>query len=146
MDASDDAAFDSSFCGERGDALERFDVFGTAVRVAGVVHRVDAEKEIRRTRNFGPCERERKKDSVAGGDVGDGNSLPHFVRAAMLGNIEASGQSGATEGQQIDANGAVLLCPERGSDGGGSVEFKAVALSVVEREGVALESLLVRIG
>ena len=47
-----------AFGGEVGHGLERRDVLGTAVRIAGVVKSVDTDEDVLRSNGFGVGERE----------------------------------------------------------------------------------------
>src|SRR6185369_13483581 len=50
--------------------LERAREFGPAVRIAGIVERVDADDEIVRPDDFGPSEGEGEKDRIARRNIG----------------------------------------------------------------------------
>src|SRR3546814_2022275 len=49
--------------------LERGGKGGTAIRISGIIERVDADIEIARARRLRPAERDRKKDGVARGHI-----------------------------------------------------------------------------
>ena len=63
--------FDRGLGGEIRERLEGLHVFRPAIGIAGVVHRVRAEIDVRRAAHFGERERERQHDRVARGHVGD---------------------------------------------------------------------------
>src|SRR5438132_754601 len=64
----------NTFCGgERRQLLERRNVFGPAVGIAGVVERVHADEDVACAEHFSPSERERQKYRVPRRDVGRRN-------------------------------------------------------------------------
>src|SRR4051812_10233921 len=56
------AALDAGAGAEIGDTLEGGDEFGSAVGVAGIIERIDADDDVARVERLGPAERQRQKD------------------------------------------------------------------------------------
>src|SRR5690349_15909740 len=86
------AAFDGSFGGEVGYALERVDEFGAAIGIAGVIERVHADEDAGAFEDLGPCEGEGEKDRVAGRDIGDGDGLGHGFGSAAFRDGDIGGE------------------------------------------------------
>lgn len=121
--------------GEVGEGLEGGDELGAAVGVAGVVECVDADEDVAGAGNLGEGEGEAQEDGVAGGNVGDGDAVGHVVGGAVLGDVNVGCERAAAEGPQVDVGEAVMCVVELG-ELGGCGEFVAVALAVVEGEGM----------
>ena len=61
-----------------------------AVRIARIVDGVDADEDVARAEHLGPAERERQKQRVARGHVGDGDSARSALREQQcLGSVRA---------------------------------------------------------
>ena len=56
-------AFDTRFRREIRQPFERIDEFGPAVRITGVIDRVDADEDVARAEHFTPAERVRRERS-----------------------------------------------------------------------------------
>jgi len=54
----------------------------------------------------------------------------------MFGDIDIRGQGAGAEGSQVNARGAVLARAKKRGYAGGSVQFDAVALAVIKRQGI----------
>ena len=116
--------------------FERGDEFRPAIGIAGIVDGVDADVDFAGAEHFGPPERDRQHDRVARGDVRDRNAARRFGRHRE----RAVGQRGTADVREVDEDRAVLACAERARDRGGRVELGSVALSIRDRERVALET------
>ena len=125
--------FDARLRRERGETLERRDVLGPAVRVAGVVERVDADDEVARAQRLGPGERQRQQYRVARRDVRRGN--PAGVQGAILRHRAGAGQRRPAEGGKVYRQLPVPLDPERRGDPPGRGDLARVDLAVAHREG-----------
>ena len=68
--------------------FEGGDVLRTAVGVAAVVERVDADEDVGGVEGFSHCERQRKKDGVSRGHVGDGDVVPDLFDGIRLGDAQ----------------------------------------------------------
>src|SRR5260370_7276465 len=133
--------FDGGLGGQVGHALEGFDEFGAAVGVSGIIERVDADENVRGLENLGPGQREGEEDGVARGNVSDRNFLAHLGSWARLGHGDVAGERGMAELAEVEGDDAVLSSAEAGSNASGAIELDAVALAVVEGEGVAVEAI-----
>ena len=91
--------------GQIGQALEGRDEFRPAVRIAGVVHAVDADKDVEGVQHLRPAQRDRQKNRVAGRHIGDGDLC--FVQG-VLGNADIVRQGAAANGAQIDIHNLVF--------------------------------------
>jgi hypothetical protein len=60
--------------------LEGLDVLRPAVRVAGIIHGIDANKEIPGPQHLGPAQRQRQEHRVARRHIGDGYALARLLR------------------------------------------------------------------
>ena len=86
---------------QRGHALERCEVLGPAVRVAGVVERVDADDQRLGAEHFGPGERQRQEHGVARRHVGR-RDRRLVVELAILRDAAVADQRRAAERGEID--------------------------------------------
>jgi hypothetical protein len=120
VDADGRAAFDAGLGSERGHVFKGGDVFGAAIGVAGVIESIDADEDVGRCEDFGPGERERQEDGVAGGDVGDGDAVGDVREGTRLGDGEVGGEGGVADLAEIDAGDDVAGCAEGLRDAGGS--------------------------
>ena len=78
------AAFDAGFGGEVGHLFKGCNEFRPAIGIAGVVERIDAEKNVACAQHLGPGQRKGEKDGVARGHIGDGNAVRTFLRRRGL--------------------------------------------------------------
>ncbi len=65
------SAFDSGFGGKVRHFFECGYVFGTAIGIAGIVHRVDANKNMTALEYFCPGERKRQHNGITGRHIRD---------------------------------------------------------------------------
>lgn len=136
----------AGLCAQVGGALEGGDELRAAVGIAGIVDGVHANEDVAGLGDLGVSGGEGEKDEVAGGDVGDGDAVGHVSGGAILGNIDVGGERGAADGTEVDGDDAVVDRAENARDLLGGDEFVAVALAVIEGEGVTCESGLARDG
>src|SRR5690606_14799322 len=80
--------------GEAGDELR------PAIRITGIIERVDANEDVMRADRLRPAEREREEDEIARGNV----SYRNVVAAAdaLLRHVEIIGERGAAELAQVE--------------------------------------------
>src|SRR3546814_5318455 len=83
---------------EPGKRLEPGDEVGTAIGIARIVERVDADAYILRAPRLCEAERQRQEDEVAGRHIGDGNLVAH----AILRHGDIGGQGRAAEAAQVE--------------------------------------------
>src|SRR5688572_1754494 len=118
-------------------ALEGGDVLRTAVRIAGVVDCIHADKDIVRAEHFAPREREGQEHRVARRHIGDRNTLDR-----RLGHWNRRiGERRPAEGPEVDVYHPVLDGTEHLRDARGRIELGRVPLPVREAErmtGIAL--------
>ena len=76
---------------QAGELLEGDQELGAAVRVAGVVHRVDADEDVVGAQNLGITEGQGEQDGIAGRHIGHGNAPGSALR-----HVDVVGQGGAT--------------------------------------------------
>ena len=94
------------------------------------------------SQHFGPTQRQRQHDGVTGGHIGDRNA---DLRRFRHGD-RAVGQRRAANATEVDAHGAMLGCPQGTGDALGGVQFRTVALTVIDAQRVALEAIVARNG
>ena len=138
MDA-ETRAFDTGFGSQVGHVLEGGDVFGPAIRVAGVIHSVNPEKNITAIQGFGQRQRERQHDSVACRHIGARNARL-TVRFGHL-NRKIS-ERRATKLVHVDMHHAMAECAQCFCLTQGRIEFGAMALAVVKSNRVASKTLV----
>ena len=97
VDTNARAPLDAGFGGEVAHLFESMNELGPAIRIAGVIERVDADVDVVGFEHFGPCQRERKKDRVARRHVGDRNPAAHGRFVAALGNGDVVREGGVAE-------------------------------------------------
>src|SRR5439155_955684 len=84
-------------------------------------------------------QRKRKKDRVARRYVRDGNALGHLRRRTVLGDREIiGGERARSESAQVDWDDAMLPRAKKLGHTRRRLEFDPVALSVIERQGIAV--------
>ena len=137
--------FDARTRGQIGHALERLDVLGAAVRIAGVVDGRDAEIDVARPSRFGERKRVREEDGVARWDVGDRDLVRgHRLVGAVLGHRDVGGERRPAEGAQIDVDDHVACNARGGGDPARGVDLVRVALAVAKAECVDREPVALR--
>ena len=118
----------------------------TAIGIAGIVHRIDTQKDIAGSQRFCPAEGTAQEDGVAGGHIGDRNPRLDLIDQIVFGNGDIASERGAAEGAEVKAKRYVPFDAHRGGDPRGCFEFHLVALAVVKGEGVASEPFPIRDG
>jgi glycosyltransferase involved in cell wall biosynthesis len=140
------AAFHACFGGEIRHALVGLDVLGAAIRVARIIERVDADKDIGALDRLRQGERVRKEDRIACGHVSDRNARRHLRGRARFGHVDGGGERRSAEDIEAEPDGEMLFGAKEFGNACGRGEFLFVALSVVEGERVAGVSLAPREG
>ncbi len=98
------------FRAQIGRAFEGFNELRSAVRVAAVVDRVDADEDVGRIENFSPGQGVREEDRVTRGHVSNRNASGGHLRfLPILRHGSITGKRGAPELPEIDADHAVFL-------------------------------------
>jgi hypothetical protein len=77
MDTITLTSLDTGGRGQIGQRLEGGDVLGPAVRIAGIVERIDPDEDVARLQHLGPGERERQKNRIARRHIGHRDILLH---------------------------------------------------------------------
>ena len=138
MDA-EAGALDARARRHRGERLERRDERGAAVRVAGVVERVDADDDVARVEDLGPAERQREENRVPRRHVGGGNA--GRVQVAVARHARVGGERRPADGAKVDRQLQMLLDAEPAGDGTGRLQLPRVALPVVNGQRTEREAL-----
>src|SRR5262245_32356172 len=126
------APFDAGSRREGRDLLERAKVFRPAVRITGVIERVDADDDGFGADDLGPGRRERQEDRVAGGHVGGRNA--RRVERAILRDVAVADECRAANRRQRDVQLEMTRHAERGGDTPCSFDLADVHLSVANRQ------------
>ena len=99
--------------GEIGKLLESANELRPAIWIAAVIHRVDADENIRRSEHFCPGQSVGKKDRVPRRDVGDRNAASRVgdsrSSVALFRNVDISSQRRTSEKAEIDLRNAMFL-------------------------------------
>src|SRR5450830_17629 len=83
-----------------GHALERLDELWAAVRVAGIIHRVDADKDIAGIQHFCPAESQGQEYGVARRYIGDRDAF-----AGRFRHVDAAvGEGRAADAVEVQTN------------------------------------------
>ena len=77
--------------------LERANVLGSAIRIAAVVERVDADENIKSADRLGEGKRKRQEDRVAGRNIGDWDVISESTWIAIFRYRKIVGQGRAAE-------------------------------------------------
>jgi hypothetical protein len=126
-----------------GHGFEGGDVVRPAIRVTGIVDRIDADEDVAAAQHLGPGQRQRQHDGVARGHVSDRNARLH---TSGRDGDPGVGQRRAAELCESQIEGAVLDGTECPGDFFGGFELGAVALAIVEGQAVAGMALAARDG
>ena len=124
---------------QRRDALERLEIFRTAVRVAGVVQGVDADHDGLRPDHFRPAERQRQEDRVSGGHVRGRDA--GVIEIAVLGDLTVAEERGAAERREVDVELDVARDAQMARDLPRRGDLARVHLAVPHGQGVQLVPL-----
>ena len=123
----------------RGKALERLEVVGAAVGIAGVIERVRTDGDVARVEHFGPRERQRQKNGVPRGDV-RGRDVGG-VHRPVLRHGAVSRQGRAANRRQVHAHLEVLPHAQGARDRPGRLDLTRVALAVQDAERADVEAV-----
>src|SRR6266545_3644631 len=135
------AAFHPGLGRKVGHLFEGTDVLRAAVRVAAVVKRVDPDKYVAGLERLRPSQRERQKDGVTGGHVGNRDPLAHLAGTATLRHRHVRGQRRPAEHPQVGLGDLVLGGAERLGHPASCFQLDLVSLPVSEAQGAGSESL-----
>ena len=117
---------------------------GTAIGIARVIERVDADKDVAALQHFRPCQRIGKENGIARGNIGDWNSSGHLRRAARFRHGDIAGERRPSEYAKADVRHQMPRGAERFRKARGGIEFVLVPLAVIERQSVAGEAVAAR--
>ncbi len=112
-------AFHACLGGQIGQHFEGAHELGAAIRVARVVHRIDAAEQVICADDFGPTKRQRQHDGVARGHVRDRNAVTTGV-----GDVDVVGQGGAADAAQVYIDHFVRNDALCGGNACGGVQFR----------------------
>ncbi len=141
-------AFHARASGEVGQAFKGLHELGAAIRIAGVVDRVDAAEQVGGADHLRPSQRQRQHDGVARRDVGDRDIVGHGRQAFGIGvgvqrHVDGvAGERRAADAAQVDRDSLVGDRAQGAGDARGGVELGGVALTVAHAQGVHVEALL----
>src|SRR5688572_7126205 len=138
------AAFGPRLSCKTGHPLVRLDVLGTAIRIAGIVERVDTEENIRARKHFRPCQGEREKDGIARGYVRYRDPVRHLFRGPRFWYSDFGSQRRPSEGRKRNLGDEVALHTDCHRYPARGIQLNLVTLAVVERDGVARVSFQFR--
>ena len=135
-------ALSAGLAGQVRQGLEGTEVIRAAVRVAGVIDRIDPEHQPFGAAGLRQAEADADEHRVAPRDIGAGD---HPVLHPRVGNLHGGvRQGGATPGRQVDADAVVFGQAQGLRDRGGGLEFAPMALAVVKGE--ADDAVALRLG
>ena len=114
---------------------------GPAVGIAAVVDGVDAEENVGRANHLGKGQGQAEEHGVPRGHVGHGDAVGHLAGVAVLGHFDVGRQGAAAEAVQFDGRLDVAADAHGPGDPPGRLQFEAVPLAVVDRQGVERKAL-----
>ena len=118
-----------------GHALEGRDVFRAAIRIAGVVDRVDADEDVAGLQRLGPGQREGQEHGVARRHVGDGMPCADLGRIApCLGTAMSAVSAEPPNSRRSMRTMRCSAAPSAPATRARGLQFHAVPLAVVERQ------------
>ena len=131
-------SFDPRLGRQIGHGFKGGDVFGAAIRIAGIVDRIHADEDVLATQDLGPGKGQRQHDGVAGRHVGNGN--------ARLDTVGGHGDRGIGQGRAAKLGDAEIDHPmfaraERLNHAFGGFQLGVVALAVIKRQTVRFKAL-----
>jgi hypothetical protein len=121
--------------GPRGQVGHRFigrKILGPAIRIAAVVERIDAQKNVARIERLGIGQRQREEDCVAGRHIRDWDATANLLGGGVLGHCQVAGQGRAADRSQVDVERHVPLDSLAGGHAGGRGELLGVPLAIAE--------------
>ena len=65
---------DPGLCCQIGHGFKRRDKFWAAIRIAGIIERIDPDEQVMRAARFCKAKAQRKEDGIARRHIGDGNA------------------------------------------------------------------------
>ena len=134
-------SFDAGFGGEPCETLERRDELRPAIRIARVVERIHAEKNVGRFEHLRPREGHREKDRVPRWNVCDGYFATDGVRYGVFRHVDVVGERGPAKRAQVHLRHKVFRHAERAGDAACGFDLVFVTLAVANRERVRFEPL-----
>ncbi|MNT50566.1 hypothetical protein D3C72_1874920 [compost metagenome] len=130
-------AFDPGLGRQVGHAFEGRNELGTAIRVAGIVHRIDPDEDIARTQHLGPAQGQGQEHGIARRHIGDRNAFGGAFRHRDA----AVGQRRTADAIEVQADHLVLDHPQVPGHPLGRLQFGAMALAIVEAHAVTAVAL-----
>ena len=127
--------------------FKRSDKLGAAIGIARIIDGIHADEDASAPVDFRIGQRERKKNGVARGHVGDRECRRRHLRfVAIFGNGDITGQSRAAEGAQIKTDHAMFGRAQLLGDVGGGLHFDLMPLAVIKGEAVTGVAFFARDG
>lgn len=117
-------------CGKIRHRLKCGDELRPTVGITRIVERVDSDVDGVGTGHFGEAKREREKDRVPGGNIGDGDAGLHPV----LGHRDVRREGRSPDRGQIERDDDMALDTQMTPDIARAVEFDAVPLPIIDAE------------
>src|SRR5918993_4001927 len=133
-------ALHSCFRGQVRHALVGRNVLRTAIGIATVIERVDAQENVKRLKSLRPSQGERKKDRIPRRDVSDG--YPRIGNITPLPHIDLTCQRGPAECPQIELDHLMPGDSRMLSDAPRLFQLPTMPLVVIERQCVWREARL----
>ena len=108
--------FNTCLRGKIAHPFKCLDELRAAIRIARIIKRIHADKDIVRFQNLGPRQREGKKNRIARRYVGDRDSTVHRCLIAPFRYLYIAGEGGVAEHAKVDLRDLVIHCAERVRD------------------------------
>jgi hypothetical protein len=131
-----------SLCSKVCHIFKRLDELRPAIRVAAVIHRVRADKNVCRPQDFRPSQGKGEKNRVPGRNVSDRDTsslprFPTFLRYCKLGC-----QRGTSDVPEIEIYDKMLFDIESFGDPAGRFQFYFVSLPIIKAQCVNFKTLI----
>ena len=120
--------------------LERGDKFWSAIGVAGIIHRIHADKNIARVQDLGPSQSQRQHHCIARGHIGDRDA----DRRRLWHGDSVIGQRRAAKLAQAQLHQAMFGDAQLRNDARGGGELCVMPLPIVEGQRITGIRLLAR--
>src|SRR5207249_12337368 len=111
-------------------SFEGLEVFGPAVGIAAVIHRIGPNEDISRASDLGQPQGEGEKDGIPSRYVGGWNPVPDLIGGRVLWHREFAGEGGAAKCPQVEVQDHMPANPEAFGNAASGLQLDRVPLPI----------------